>query len=86
MDVKAKLATAKKKVKAGEKYVHYKSPEKPYTILNVALLEADTEPCVVYESAEDDNHGDKLVWVRPFSSFFAEVETDGKMVSRFKKV
>ncbi len=82
MDVLAKLEAAKKRVKIGEKFVHYKSPEKPYRVVNVALMESDTEPCVVYQA----EHGENLTWVRPFTSFFGQVESDGKMVDRFQKL
>ena len=81
MTVKEKLEAAKSKVKIGEKYAHYKSPDKAYRVVNVALLEADEEPCVVYQA----EFGDALLWVRPFHSFFSEVDVDGKKIARFHK-
>lgn len=79
--VKEKLEEAQSKVKAGEKYVHYRSPEKPYVVLSVALLEATEEPCVVYQSTNDG-----LIWVRPLHSFLEQVDVSGKRQARFQKI
>ena len=76
------LKNAKQKVQAGQKYVHYRSQEKKYLVLQVALLEADCEPCVVYQDLSDND----LIWVRPLQSFCELVEVSGKMVPRFQKI
>ena len=81
-DVKEKLQAAQKKVQTGEKYAHYKNPTKPYVVLSVALLEANEEPCVVYQSLGDD----KLIWVRSLTSFFERIESSGVTVARFQKI
>ena len=80
--VTEKLKQAQEKVRTGEKYAHYRSPEKPYVVLSVALLEATEEPCVVYQALV----GDQLIWVRPLHSFLEQVESSGKMVARFQKI
>ncbi|MDB6080751.1 MAG: hypothetical protein JWO53_23 [Chlamydiia bacterium] len=78
--MKAKLQAAKEKVHVGKKYTHYKSPDKPYLILQIALLEATEEPCVVYQAL----YGDELIWVRPLESFLGVVDHAGKTVPRFQ--
>lgn len=80
--VQEKLQKAQEKIRVGERYAHYRSPEKPYIVLSVALLEATEEPCVVYQATV----GDPLVWVRPLHSFLEQVELSGKMVARFQKI
>ncbi len=79
-DILAKtLAEAATLVEVGATYVHYKSPDKPYTILSLALMEADEAPAVVYRA--DYEYG--LVFVRPLASFLEEV---GEGQLRFRKV
>ena len=81
-ELQNKLKMAKEKVEIGKKYAHYRSKEKAYLVLQVALLEHDLEPCVVYQDSTDSS----LVWVRPLASFCEKVNHDGKMVPRFEKI
>lgn len=78
-----KLATAEERLDLDAKYYHYKSPEKYYTIIAVALDESTSEPCVVYKA----EYGEELIWVRTLEKFFEEVEKeDGTKVPRFSRV
>lgn len=73
------LTDAATKVEVGARYVHYKSPDQPYRILSLALMEADESPAVVYQA----EYGERLTFVRPLASFLEEV---GDNQLRFRKL
>lgn len=75
-----------KKINVGETYEHYSG--KRYTIKNLAFHSEDPEiVMVVYEGLYDDpKFGKNPVWVRPLKMFVEDVEINGKVVPRFKKV
>jgi hypothetical protein len=74
---------AKKKIKVGGKYFHYKHSDQLYTVLRIGLIEKAERICVIYEA----EYGGKLVWVRPLEDFLAKVRLeDGTEVDRFTKV
>lgn len=79
-DLFFKIEEAKKLVEVGGMYVHYRSPDKPYKVLAVALLEASEEPCVVYQALHNS-----VVWVRALDSWLSMVSHEGRMVPRFQK-
>jgi hypothetical protein len=81
-DLQNKLKAAREQIQVGQKYAHYRSKDKAYLVLQIALLEAEVEPCVVYQDLHDLN----LIWVRPLKSFCETVEASGKMVPRFQKI
>jgi hypothetical protein len=74
-----KVQKARLKIKTGDKYFHYKNPDRFYEILAVGLIESSEEPCVVYRAL----YGDKVVWVRTIANFLEKVEVGGKKVKRF---
>lgn len=76
----ARLKDAESKVKIGERYYHYKHPEKLYTVERIAMLEATEEPAVLYTSE------DGITWIRPISEFLSQNEVDGKLVNKFTLV
>ncbi len=80
LDLLLKLEDAKKLVEVGGTYVHYRSPDKPYKVLAVALLEATEEPSVVYQALHNS-----VVWVRALDSWLSMVSHEGRMVPRFQK-
>lgn len=64
------------------KYKHYKGKE--YEVIGIATHSETLESLVVYKAlyqAEGKN-----LWVRPLSMFMEEVNTDGQLVPRFRKV
>lgn len=69
-------------ISVGDKYYHFKDPEKIYTIEFVGILENTEEVCVGYRA----HYGKNLLWVRTVSDFIAEKEVDGKPVKKFTKV
>lgn len=54
---------AKKQVRVGGVYAHYRHPDRFYKVLAIALQEKNEEPCVVYQAL----YGDGLIWVRDLS-------------------
>lgn len=81
-DLAKKVEDAKKQVEVGAKYHHYKNRDKHYLIVDVGILEATEEVCVVYKALYDAN----LTWVRTLDVFLETVEHEGSTVSRFCKV
>lgn len=74
-----KLHDATAQVLPSSTYAHYKNPTKTYTVLQLAIIEATNEPCVIYQA----NYGKRLVFMRPISNWLAPAEWQGKTVQRF---
>ena len=68
---------------AGEVYRHYKRGG-DYKIVCLAVIEATGEKCVVYEALYPE--AEERFWIRPLADFCMEVEWEGKLVPRFKRV
>jgi hypothetical protein len=81
-ELKQILSEAAKRVVVGGKYVHYKSSESIYTVLELVIIEATNEAGVVYQP----NYGDSgdLKFLRPINVFLEEVDTENGKVQRFK--
>jgi len=62
-------------------YEHYKGNR--YEVLGVALHSETLEPQVVYRPLYETK---APLWVRPYDMFVEDVEIDGKMVPRFRKI
>jgi hypothetical protein len=73
------LTEAATKVNVGGFYTHYKSPDKTYKVIKLAVTEWDDQICVIYEA----QYGDKLTFVRPLNSWLDKVEWQAKLVDRF---
>lgn len=76
------LQAAKKKVKIGGIYSHYKYPENTYQVFSLAFIEATDEVCVVYSA----NYDPELIFVRPLKSWLETVPWEGRTVPRFTLV
>lgn len=76
------LKQASKKVKVGGYYYHYKKPNEPYEVLNLAVTEWDDNICVIYQA----QYGGKLIFVRPLDSWLEKAEWQGKTVDRFTPI
>ena len=81
-ELAAAVASAKQKVKVGAHYAHYKHPELTYVVVDIAILEATDEPCVIYTA----EYGERITFVRSFASWSQEVEWQGAQVPRFALV
>lgn len=79
--IEIKLADAAKLIKVGATYAHYKHPENPYKVINLGLLEATEEVCVMYQNLKNN-----VIWVRTIDKFLDTVEWNGQMVPRFTKL
>lgn len=78
-EIEKELEDAKKLVKVGGVYSHYKHPENLYTVLMLATQEATDKLCIVYQA----EYGKKLIFVRDLDSWLETPEFEGKRVSRF---
>jgi hypothetical protein len=70
-------ADAKKVVKPGTKWRHYKGGE--YVIVTLAVQEEDQQLAVIYSPLEHP----EIAFVRPLSVWDEQVEWDGKTFQRF---
>jgi len=68
------------------RYRHYKNKE--YIVIGVARhSENPEEKLIVYQAQyNSEEFGDKVLWVRPEKMFLGDVEVNGEMVPRFKKI
>lgn len=83
-ELQKRLAEARKLVEIGGKYYHYKNPDKFYTVMNVAIIEATEEPAVIYKPDYEGYEG--IQWIRPLSEFISENEINGQKVRKFTLV
>lgn len=61
-------------------YRHYKGNE--YRVVGLARHSETLEPMVVYEAL----YGEGGLWVRPAGMFLEEIEIEGNLLPRFKRV
>lgn len=61
-------------------YEHYKGNR--YKVLGIAKHSETLEKMVVYQA----QYGDHGIWVRPKDMFFEDVENNGEIVPRFKRI
>lgn len=80
-ELKKRIEKAKRLVKVGGKYKHYKGGE--YEVVDIVLHSETLEVMVLYRPLYED--GVKL-WARPLNLFISEVEFDGKKIKRFELV
>lgn len=64
----------------GEVYEHYKGSR--YKILCVGRNSETLEESVVYQA----ENGDKDVWIRPLSMFLENIDLNGKVQPRFRRI
>lgn len=69
-------------INPGQIWRHYKN--KDYRIIAVSCNTEDLTWHVVYEALYDNPVS--KIWHRPLEMFLEDVEIDGKMVQRFKRV
>lgn len=64
----------------GAIYEHYKG--KRYKILCIGRNSETLEESVVYQA----QYGDNDVWIRPLNMFLENIDLDGKVQPRFKRI
>jgi hypothetical protein len=79
-DLLKKVTDAKQLVKVGGRYQHYKGGF--YRVIDIAIMEEDTEPCVIYEA----EYAPGLSFVRPLHVWLENVPTKDGTLKRFKLV
>jgi len=77
-----KIRDARAQVTFGGRYVHYKKPDDYYIVQGFAIIESTGSAGVIYQA----QFGERLTFIRPLSSWLAEVESHGKKVARFSEV
>jgi hypothetical protein len=66
-------------------YRHYKGNE--FEVICVGLHEDTKERLVVYKALSRIGEFEEgTIWIRPLASFVEQVEVDGKMAPRFRKI
>ena len=70
------INNAETRVNVGKRYYHYKSPEKEYKVIRVALMENNEKPAVIYTDGT-------LTWIRDLDVWCEKVDHNGELVSRF---
>ena len=70
------LLQATQRVKIGGSYTHYKTPSKYYRVTDIALLESNEKPVVVYTDG-------MITWVRDLEVWCEKVDHNGEFVNRF---
>jgi hypothetical protein len=78
----ATLTDARTKIGVGDRYAHYKHPERTYRVVEVSLIEETLEPAVVYEA----EYGEKLSFIRPLDNFLELIDVDGAQILRFSRI
>lgn len=81
-EIEKELREAKKLIKLGGLYSHYKKPERLYKIIGFATQEASDKICVIYQA----EYGKKLIFVRDLDSWLNSTLVNGKKITRFKQV
>ncbi|NUN11616.1 DUF1653 domain-containing protein [Candidatus Micrarchaeota archaeon] len=71
-------------VKPG-KYLHYKG--KHYEVIGIGRHSETFEELVFYKGLfVSPEYGENALWARPKKMFLEQVEVNGKLVPRFKKI
>lgn len=78
-ELETKLAAAKKQVKPGSKWRHYKGGE--YVIKDIVVQEEDNALAVVYQPLAHPN----ICFTRPLLVWDEQVEWDNQITHRFAK-
>lgn len=81
-EIEEEFKNAKKFVKVGGTYSHYKHPENLYTVIAIATQEATDKICVIYQA----NYGKEILFVRDLDSWIEKPLLNGKRIKRFKLV
>jgi len=80
--LRSRLDEAAKQVTVGGQYRHYKQAENIYCVLQLAVLEANNELCVIYQA----QYGEGLTFVRQLVNWLETVEWEGQTVNRFSLI
>lgn len=65
-------------------YQHYKGNY--YSVIGQAKHSETLEDLIIYKALYYSDFGIGAIWARPLSMFLEQIEVDGKMIPRFKKI
>jgi hypothetical protein len=81
-ELKQDIEAAARQVAIGGIYVHYKSTDMRYKVIDLAINTDGTEVCVIYKSLYDE----QIVFVRSLHEWLDIIEIDGVKRKRFTLV
>ncbi|MEI7961416.1 MAG: DUF1653 domain-containing protein [archaeon] len=75
-------------IKNGQKWTHYKHPEREYEIIGIAKYSENLEEMVIYKALYEEDYPLGQLWARPKEEFLglATDKKTGKEVKRFTLV
>lgn len=76
------MEEARRKVKVGGIYYHYKKPDQTYKVIHLAITEWNDKICVIYQA----QYGEKLIFVRPLVSWLSKNRWNGHIVNKFTPI
>lgn len=82
----AQLEEAKKIVKIGAVYTHYRDPKSRYRVTNLAIIEATEEVGILYCKETGSDTLTSITWVRPLGSWTEQISLNNSMVPRFEEL
>jgi hypothetical protein len=82
LELRQELEAAKKTIKIGSLYRHYKGSDKIYKVISLGFLESNLEICVIYQAQYDE----KLTFIRPLSIWLEKVVWKNVTVPRFSEI
>ena len=53
-----RLDNAARSIEVGASYYHYKQPNHTYTVMQLAIMEATDQPCIIYRANYGEGMGD----------------------------
>jgi len=78
-----KLKIARSCIKKGGYYYHYKTPNKYYKVIDIAIKEDTEKTCVIYQALDNP----ELIWVRDVDVWREKVlNENNEYVNRFTEV
>ncbi len=76
-----------REVKKGQKWIHYKHPDREYAIMGIAQDSDTLKEMVIYKALYKDEFPYGQLWVRLREEFLSKVmNKEGKEIERFTRI
>lgn len=82
----ARLEEAKKIVKIGAVYTHYRDPKSRYRVTNLAIIESTQEVGILYCKETGSDTLTSITWIRPLCSWIEQISLKNGTVPRFREI
>ncbi|MFT6765919.1 MAG: hypothetical protein ACJAZS_000813 [Alteromonas naphthalenivorans] len=82
-EIVTSLEQAQQTLKPGQKYYHYKTPDRIYTIESLSVSHDKNQILVNYATEYD---GKKILWARVLEDFLSLVNVDEKEIKKFERI